>query len=101
MRHASLNKRRKEGIEIMEKRKFVLPAFKPPKLITGISENYNGPVREYKEKELWFATEPFGGALNAASIMKSNGGGATFPIDRFINSKEYGRRGDAGSLGIL
>lgn len=59
-----------------------------PRLITAIPEDYDGPVREYEEKELWFATEPFGGMLNAASIMQGNGGGEGYPIGRFINSKE-------------
>ena len=49
-------------------------------VITGIPEGYDGPVREYEEKELWFATEAFGGMLNAASIMQGNGGGRDIPL---------------------
>ena len=69
----------------MEDRK---PRMMQPKLITGIPEGYDGPVREYAEKELWFATEAFRGMLNAASIMQGNGGGEGDPIGRLINSKE-------------
>lgn len=69
----------------MEDRK---PKVMQPELITGIPEDYDGPVREYEEKELWFATEPFGGMLNAASIMQGNGGGKEYPIGRLINSRE-------------
>lgn len=70
----------------MEEIKKVRPQFEPPKKVTGTAPDYQGPIRDYPDKEMWYEDKMFGGMLNAATIYKSNGGGDSYPIDRFINS---------------
>ena len=58
---------------------------KPPAPTAKESRTYEGCIREYADKPLWFDTSAYGGYTNAYEIVKGNGDG-TFQIDAFINS---------------
>ena len=58
----------------------------PPAPGTSESEDYQGDVIDYPDKNLWFDTTVYGGFMNAYEIVKNNGDD-TFDIDSFINSE--------------